>query len=90
MERMIHYTELPAPNPDSQIKTECETYRREVGRLLAEGLGGQFVLIKGQTIFGCFKTADEALAEGYARFLLQPFLVQQVLEWEPVLHRRAG
>jgi hypothetical protein len=33
----VHYTELPAAQPNSQLYQEWECYRREVGRLLAEG-----------------------------------------------------
>ena len=33
----IHYTELPEDTPDSPLYQEWNTYRREVGRLLAEG-----------------------------------------------------
>ena len=42
----IHYTELPAAQPDSQLYHEWNFYRREAGRLLAEGHEGHWVLIK--------------------------------------------
>jgi hypothetical protein len=58
----IHYSQLPPAEPGSRIAREWETYRREVGRLLAEGHEG--------------------------RFLLQPYLIQQVRSREP-LHRHA-
>src|SRR5262245_2142437 len=46
----VPYTELPAPRADSQLFQEWNCYRREVGRLLAEGQEGRFVLIKGEQI----------------------------------------
>src|SRR5947209_19608520 len=46
--RTISYTELPAPQPHSQLYREWNFYRREVGRLPAEGHEGRFILIKGE------------------------------------------
>ena len=45
---------------------------------------GQFVLIGGTEVCGFFETYEEALAEGYGRFGLVPFLVKKVLR-----HQRA-
>src|ERR1700741_3917299 len=42
----IHYTELGDADPNSQLYVEWSCYKREVGRLLAEGNEGRFVLIK--------------------------------------------
>ena len=81
----IHYTELGGLPPDSPIFHEWNFYRREVGRLLAEGLQGQFVLIKGEQLVGVYATREEAMLEGYQRFLRQAFLVHQVQEREPLL-----
>jgi hypothetical protein len=83
--RVIHYTELPECRPDSQIATESNFYRREVGRLLAEGHEGRWVLIKGEQIIGIWDTRAEAFAVADERFLLQPVLVRQILEWEPLI-----
>src|SRR5437868_3856214 len=44
----IPCTELPEAKPDSPLYHEWNYYRREVGRLLAEGQEGRFVLIKGE------------------------------------------
>jgi hypothetical protein len=81
----VHYTELPEAKPDSPLYREWNTYRREVGRLLAEGLGGRHVLIKDEEILGTWATHDEAMTAGYQRFLGQPFLVHRVEERERVL-----
>ena len=59
--------------------------RREVGRLLAEGHEGRFVLIKGEEVIGLFDTREQALEVGSDRFLLQPKLIQRILTREPVL-----
>jgi hypothetical protein len=83
--RRLHYTQLPPPGPDSQRAVEWNTYRREVGRLLAEGHEGRHVLIKNEEILGVYDTRREALDEGYRRFLMQGFLVQQIRTWEPLL-----
>src|SRR5690242_8350191 len=86
----IHYTQLGPGLPDSPIEQEWTTYRREVGRLLAEGHEGRFVLIKGDQIVGLFDTEEETVAAGYRLFTRPPFLVQQVREYEPVyFHPRA-
>jgi hypothetical protein len=81
----VHYTELPEAKPGSPLYREWNTYRREAGRLLAEGQGGRHVLIKGEEILGSWATHDEAMNAGYQRFLNQPFLVHQVEERERVL-----
>src|SRR5258705_169396 len=52
----IPYTELAAAEPGSPLAVEWEFYRREVGRLLAEGNEGRFVLIKGEAVIGLFDT----------------------------------
>jgi hypothetical protein len=81
----IHYSELgPAP-PGSAIAQEWDFYRREAGRLIAQGYEGQWVLIKGEQIIGFFGSDREAMDEGYRRFLLQGFLVHQVQTREPVI-----
>ncbi len=81
----IHYTELPPSIPGSAIAEEWETYRREVGRLLAEGNEGRYVLIKGGQIIGIWDTQKEAFAAADQRFPLQPYLVHQIQERERIL-----
>jgi hypothetical protein len=81
----LHYTELPAASPESQLQQEWDTYRREAGRLLMQGHEGRHVLIKGDRIIGLWDTHTEALAAGYERFLGHPFLVHQIREREPLL-----
>src|SRR5438105_1492409 len=40
----IHYTQLPESPPGSPMAGEWDLYRREVGRLLAEGNEGKWIL----------------------------------------------
>ena len=56
----IPYTALAAAPPDSPIATEWNFYRRQVGRLLAEGNQGKWVLIKGERIVGIWDRHEEA------------------------------
>jgi hypothetical protein len=82
----LHYSELPPAEPGSMIAREWDTYRREAGRLLAEGHEGRFALIKRDQIVDLFDTHEEAQAAGSARFLLEPYLIQQVRTYEPLYH----
>jgi len=81
----IHYTELPEAKPDSPLYHEWNCYRREAGRLLAEGQEGRHVLIKGENIIGLWDTHDEALAAGYQHFPGQAFLVHQIQQRERLI-----
>jgi hypothetical protein len=81
----IHYTELPDGLPDSPLKTEWDFYRRVVGRLLAEGHEGKWLLVKNEEIVGIWETEAEANAVRVQRFLMQPVLMKQVLTREPIL-----
>ncbi len=81
----IHYTELPESASDSPIATEWNFYRREVGRLLAQGLEGKWVLIKGEEIIGIWNMEEEADQFRLKHFLKQPVLLKQLCAQEPVL-----
>jgi hypothetical protein len=79
----ISYTALAEAPPDSPIATEWNFYRRHVGRLLAEGNQGKWVLIKGEQIIGIWDTFEEANEAQSS--LVQPMMLKQILEREPVL-----
>ncbi len=81
----VHYSELPDSAPGSALKREWDCYRREVGRLLAEGHEGRWVLIKGDAIIGIWDTKDETRAVALAKYFSEPSLTQQVRSREPVL-----
>src|SRR5262249_10324027 len=80
----IHYTELPPTPPAELPDPEWELYRREVGRLLAEGHEGKWILIKGEEIIGIYDTREEATEQAYKQCLIprQPCLVHQIQTWE--------
>jgi hypothetical protein len=86
--RTIAPTELPAGQTGDLLSQEWETYRHEVTRLLAEGQEEKFVLIKGQQIIAVYDTWEAAREAGLRLYLLEPFLVRQVLADEPVLRVR--
>lgn len=81
----IPWTELPPANPHSPLAAEWETYRREVGRLLAEGQEGKYALIKGDEIIGIYDTWDAAREAGLEKYLLQPHVVRRILSREPLI-----
>jgi hypothetical protein len=83
--KTIPWTELPEDKSGRPNSTEWNFYRREVGRLLAEGHEGKWVLIKGEEIIGMWDREDVAFAAARERYLFQPCLVKQVLVAEPLL-----
>ena len=86
----VVHADLPEAPPGSPLSLEWNTYRREAGRLLADGHAGRFVLIKGEEVLGVFDTADEAGQTGRTRFLLEPFLVRPVRDRDPWVRVRGG
>jgi hypothetical protein len=81
----IEYTELPEDKSDSSTAREWNCYRREAGRLLADGREGQWVLIKGEEVVGIWATREEAKKVAVERYLMQAVLIRQVLRREPIL-----
>ncbi len=84
----VHYTSLPPAKAGEPLADEWNTYRQEVGRLLTEGLEGQYVLIKGKEILGVFHTWKQAREEGLNRYQLEPFFVHEIRVSEPHLRVR--
>jgi hypothetical protein len=82
----IHWRDLPAAAPNSPLAREWDLYRREVGRLIAEGHEGQWVLMKNEQIVGMYLAKQDAKAAGYRLFPGQGFLVHQIQEREPLLY----
>jgi hypothetical protein len=65
------------------LERELATFRKELPNLLAaEGNRGKYALVYGDKVEGVWDTVDEALAAGYTRFGVQPFLVQEITENE--------
>ena len=63
------------------LDREWETYQANFPALLAKE-AGRYVLIHGDQIAGVWDTQDEALEEGYRRFLLKPFMVHHIVAEE--------
>jgi hypothetical protein len=86
MERpSVHFTDLPQSLSSSPIAAEWNLYCRHVGRLLAEGQEGRWVLIKGEEIIGIWDTEEEADRVRLQRFLMQPVLLKQICVREQIL-----
>lgn len=64
------------------LERELEIYRDNLLELLTNE--GKWVIIGRDGIAGVRDTYDEALAAGYERFGLGPFLVKQVRRAEPI------
>jgi hypothetical protein len=63
------------------LEREIATFRIHLPTLLARDTG-RFVLIHGDTVVGVWDTKADALAEGYRRFDLEPFLVKRIVAEE--------
>ena len=65
------------------LSKELKTYQRQRSALIADPANlGQFALIQGDTIIGLYSTIDAALAAGYDKVGLDPFLVKEITESE--------
>lgn len=84
----LSFTELPEAKEGDAFQHEWNTYRREIGRWLAQGLEGRHVLIKGEEIIGIYDTWETAREEGLKRYLLEPFFVHPIRAVEPYLRVR--
>jgi hypothetical protein len=81
----IHYLALEDLPPDHPLATEWATYKREAGRLLAEGHQGKYALVKGNQVVSLWDTWGDAVQAGFERFGLGGFMVHQVQYWERIL-----
>ncbi len=66
-----------------QLERELNAFARERQRLLREHKG-KFALFHGDVFVDTFSTFELAYAEGVKRFGIEPFLVRQVLEKDPI------
>lgn len=69
---------------EMQFEKELETYEKNRDRLVAES-EGKYVVIRGDEIAGVWSTYPDALAEGYKRYKLEPFLVRRIEGVETIL-----
>jgi hypothetical protein len=79
-----HYTELEPLPPGHPGQADWDVYRREVGRLLAEGHAGEYVLICGGEIIGTWPTHLDATEAWTRHFFLRPAVLRQILEHDPI------
>ena len=61
---------------------EQRTFEARKAELLRQE--GQYVVIQGEVVAGVWPAYEDALEAGYTRFGLNPFLVQQIRNEEPV------
>lgn len=65
------------------LESELDVFRQALPALLADPANrGTFALVHAGAVAGCFPTFDDALAAGYDRFGLAPFLVKEVTDHE--------
>jgi hypothetical protein len=65
------------------LEREIATYRRELPRLLQEGQGGRWALIKGGDLVSIWDTQRDAIQAGRERFGLEPILVKHIDRRDP-------
>lgn len=66
------------------LEKELETLRRELPNLLANGGEGKFVVVFEDRIVGIYTSYEDALAIGYEKCGLKPFLVKKIQAVEQV------
>jgi hypothetical protein len=59
-----------------ELEKELETFKRELPNLLADE--GKFVVVTADCIVGTFVAYEDALAAGYEKCELKPFLVKKI------------
>ncbi len=65
------------------LEREWEAFCRELPGLLANPENvGKYALIHGEKMDSLWPSRQEAIAAGYERFNIEPFLVQHVIEKE--------
>jgi hypothetical protein len=69
------------------LEHDLKAFRRELPKLLKDpACVGQFALVHEGKVHGVWGTFDDALEAGYERFGIDPFIVKQVVEHEPVYY----
>jgi hypothetical protein len=65
------------------LSKELNTFQRERAALIADPANlDQFALIHGDLILGLYSSFDAALAAGYDKVGLEPFLVKKITEFD--------
>ena len=78
----------------ARLEREFATYRRELIKLIADGHGGRFALIRENAVLGIWNSPSEASEEGRRRFGMDPITVKRIdprdLDRLPALDLRTG
>ena len=74
-------------NGSKALETEYPTYLNLLPRLAHEE--GKFALIHHDDLAGVYETYQDALAAGYEKFGLKPFLVKQIAATESPTYLRS-
>lgn len=67
-----------------RLQVECDTFEALRGGLAEQS--GRYAVVHGRELLGTWPSYDQALAAGYERCGLEPFLVKLIAVAEPV-HR---
>lgn len=65
------------------LEQELATFEKLKNQLVSEN-EGKYAVISGTELLGVYSTYDDALAIGYEKKKLEPFLVKKILAAEPV------
>jgi hypothetical protein len=88
LQEIVHHTQFGPAAPGSPLAEEWETYRREVGALLAAGREGQHIVIRGAEILGFWPTHEEAREAGVTHGLVEPFFIHKIQNEEALFRNR--
>jgi hypothetical protein len=76
-------------NPPREIEREVRTLERDQTEIMRHA--GQFVLIQGDSVVNFFPSYGAAITDGYQRFGLENFLVQEIrTHSRPIRAMRCG
>ena len=80
----IHYSQMREMDARSPLAQEWNSYRRQAGRLLADGHEGKWGMIEGEEIIGIWETWESAEEYRLLHYPHRRVLVKQVLTREVV------
>ncbi len=66
------------PEQLNAMRAEMEAYYRALPRLLEDGEGGRYAVVKGDTVYGAWDTYRDARQRGGELFGMEQFMVQVV------------
>ena len=81
----IHYTELTEDRSNDPAAQGWNVYVREVGRLIAEGNEGKWIVIAEGRIIGLYETRPEATCVTAGGKFSWPCILKQIKVQEPLM-----